>query len=188
MTACIYARTCYAERRFTTTEIPNQVAYARDLARDHGLNVPDTFVFTDHDLAGGLLPDCWESDASKETRPALSAMIDAIQAGAVTHVIVRRPEKLGNSSWILENLRELFETFSVCVILGQDVLCDDDNPGGRFALSILRPCLQVGTAADQEKIEKQRTRKREEIERLHKRIDRLEAELAQLDDTGLLCG
>jgi DNA invertase Pin-like site-specific DNA recombinase len=177
--ACIYARTSSVERSATTTTVENQIAFCRELARKHNLFVHDHHLFTDVEMVGSLPPQRWAR--SDETfRPALSLMLEAIEAREVSRVIVRRPETLGSSSEVLVNLLAFFTAYGVRVVIEPEPITPQSDPRAAFAASILRPCLQFDTEFDEERKAKVKARKREEIERLKDKIARLEAEVAEL--------
>lgn len=179
MKACIYARTCRAERLHNTTSIDNQVAYCRELAQKHSLTVEDGDVYTDVEIAGSVLPTCWAYD-DQPARPALSAMIEAIEAGRVSRIIVRRLEKLGTSSEVLMALLDLMTAEDARVVTGREQLESPDDPSGVFAASILAPRIEVDTEEERQRKAKLKAKKSEEIHRLQDRIARLEAEISEL--------
>jgi DNA invertase Pin-like site-specific DNA recombinase len=179
MKACIYARTCRAERLHDTTSIDNQIAFCRDIASQYNLTVEDEHVFTDVEKSGALMPSCW-STGDEESRPALSEMIAAIEDREVSRVIVRRAEKLGTSSAVLLALVDLFTHRDIYITVTPEQLSEDLDPRGAFATSILRPRMLAGGDLDAERRERVRTKKLEEIRRLQARIARLESELAEM--------
>jgi DNA invertase Pin-like site-specific DNA recombinase len=176
--ACVYARTSSVERGASTTTIENQIALCRDLARKHNLFIHDYHVFTDVEMLGTLPPQRW-AKGDEPFRPALSAMLDAVEAHEVSRVIVRRVEKLGTSSEVLVNLLAFFTANGVRVVIEPEPVTPQSDPRAAFAASILRPCLQFDTEFDEERKAKVRARKLEEIERLKDKIARLEAEIAE---------
>jgi DNA invertase Pin-like site-specific DNA recombinase len=177
MNACIYARTSRQERRHTTTKIEKQVAFCMELARSLNLTVQPEHVYTDVELTGDLLPACWANDG-EAARPALAAMIAAIEEQHIRYVIVRRLEKLGTTSAVLCSLLEFFNDARVNVVCDGDTINDPNEPVSLFAWSILRSCVVSETQTDRDQRELERARKREEIARLKDKIARLEAELA----------
>jgi DNA invertase Pin-like site-specific DNA recombinase len=179
MRAAIYARTCRQERRHHTVTIENQIAFCRDLASKHGLIVEDKHIFTDVEMGGDLPPTCWAGE-SELSRPALSALIEAIEDGQVSRVFVRRPEKLGTSSKLLADLLDVFERHDVRVITERES-GGPANPTGQFVSNLLRRRIQYDTDADREQKLRTKAKKLEEIGRLHARLARLEAEVAELE-------
>lgn len=179
MRACIYARTCTREKRHHTISIANQIAYAREVARSHNLTVDPEHIYTDVELSGSLPPTCWAAE-EEESRPALSALIEAVEGGAVSHVIARSLEKFGTTSDVLLGLLDLFSRRNVRIAALPEQLDQDDDPSAAFTLSILRPCIQCETEVEIEKNAKLKTRKLQEIARLQERIARLETEIAEL--------
>ncbi len=179
MNACIYARTCQQEKRHHTTAIPKQIEIGRHLASEHNLALQADHIFTDIEYPGYLLPTCW-AVGDEEGRPALAAMIHAIESGQVNRVIVRRIEKLGNASETLQMLLEFFERFDVYVIAPPEVANETTDPSAVFAYSMLRARIQLETEAMRERVEKVKAKKREEISRLEAKIKRLEDEIASL--------
>jgi DNA invertase Pin-like site-specific DNA recombinase len=177
MNACIYARTSRQEKLHTTTKIEKQVAFCMELARSLNLTVQPEHVYTDVELTGDLLPACWANDG-EPARPALAAMIAAIEEQDIRYVIVRRLEKLGTTSAVLCSLLEFFNDTRVSVVCDRETIRNADEPSAQFAWSILKPRVVSETQAEREQRELERARKREEIERLKDKIARLEAELA----------
>lgn len=179
MHAAIYARTCSEEKKHHTTSIPNQVAYCRELASEHNLFVDEGYVFTDVEARGSTHPTCWAQD-DDETRPALSSLIEAIENREISHVLVRRIQKLATSHDLLTALLRLFQEHNVTVLARPEALQDADDPSAGFAASILEPSIQTDSEADKEKKAQLRATKLEEIHRLKMRLHRLESELAEL--------
>jgi len=179
--ACIYARTSPSDKSHNRKSLENQIAHARALAPLHNLTVEDEHIFTDIDAHGTYPPPCWSVDDAEETRPALGALVEALQSGDVTHVIVHRLDRLATSSDVLIALRDLLAHLDARVVLSPDRLEQADDPSEAFALSILKPHLLVDTEAERERKAQLRTRKREEIARLQAKINRLEDELAELN-------
>lgn len=179
MNACIYARTSRTERGPNTTSIPNQIDYCMALAQRHGLTVHDGHIFTDTEAPGSLPPSCW-AEAGENGRPALAALVEAIQRKDVSRVIVRRLEKLGTSSEVLSELLGLFTHFDVRIIAEPKSLASEDDPRATFAASFLRPCIQYHTEEEDERRAKLKTKKLEEMDRLRAKIGRLESEIAEL--------
>jgi DNA invertase Pin-like site-specific DNA recombinase len=184
MKACIYARTSKIEKRYNTTSIANQVAQCRELAGRHNIQVEHEHIFTDQELQGSCLPDCWEFSGNADTRPALSALIEAVERHEIKHVLVTRYEKLGTSSEILTSLLQFLSTHHVTIISNPEQIEEPENHAGRFAASILKPVVQVDTGADQERKRILVKKKLEEIERLKAKLHRLETELSDLQPDG----
>jgi len=107
-------------------------------------------------------------------------LIDAIVNGIVSRVIVNRIERLGTTSEILLGLGELFGEHDVLIIVPPEEISSNDDPGAKFALSLLRPFIQADTEPERQKKDKLRARKIEEINRLKEKLTRLEEEVAQL--------
>ena len=179
MHASIYARTYQKEKRHHTTSIPRQMEICQALASEHGLTVLDDHIYTDSEYPGHLPPTCW-ANGDEEGRPALSAMIAAIESGEINRVIVRRLEKLASASETLVLLLELFTRYDVYVIAPPEVAKSDAEPVARFAYSLLEPRVQLETDASRERRERQIAKKREEITRLQSKIKRIEAEIASI--------
>ncbi len=180
MRACIYARTCRKDKSHNRTSIDRQIEYSRELARKHNLLVESRHVFTDLDHEGSSPPTCWSGDDDDACRPALSALIDTLVNGVVTRVIVHRIERLGTTSELLLSLGELFGEHSVRVIVPPDEITNNEDPGAKFALSLLRPFIQFDTEPDRDRKEKLRAKKIEEINRIKEKLSRLEEEVSQL--------
>ncbi len=179
MNACIYTRTCQQEKRNHTTSIPRQTEICRALTGDHNLTLQEDHIYSDSEYPGHLPPTCWALEG-EEGRPALSAMIAAIERGHINRVVVRRIEKLASSSETLQLLLELFIRYDVYVIAPPEVADETSNPVAQFALSILSPRVQFETESSRERREKQKAKKREEVTRLQAKIERLEAEIASI--------
>lgn len=179
MKACIYARTSRVEKRHTTTKVEHQVAFCHDLARRFNLTVDIEHIFTDVELTGDLPPTCWAPD-DHPSRPALSAMILAIEEGQVERIIVRRLEKLGTTSEVLVGLVELLQHHGVAIAASRELVEDPNDPTAMFALSILAPCVRFDDFEEQERRQRLRAKKMEEIERLREKLTRLEGEVAKL--------
>ncbi|OVE73956.1 hypothetical protein BVX94_02185 [bacterium B17] len=179
MNACIYARTSRIEKGENITSIPNQLDFCKALAQRHNLNVLEFNIYTDVEIQGSFMPSCWAGD-DEEVRPALSAMIEAIEREEVSRVIVRRMEKLGTSSDVLIRLLELFKQYDIKVITETQTNNYDADPRGEFATSILRPVIQFDTEAEEEKKSKIKAKKLEELERLKAKVARLEAEISEM--------
>ena len=179
MHAAIYARTCSEEKRHHTTSIANQVAYCRELAAEHNLFVDEGYIFTDIEARGSAHPSCWAED-DDQTRPALSSMIETIESREISHVIVHRIQKLATSHDLLTALLRLFQEHGVTILARPEALEDPGDPSARFAASILQPSIQTDSEADKDKKAQLRATKLEELSRLKNKIDRLEAEIAEL--------
>ena len=179
MNACIYARTARDDKSHDRTTVDNQIAFSRELARRHNLTVEPEHVFTDIDHEGHTLPISWEW-STEEGRPALGAMVDAIEAGKVEVVIVRRLSRLGSSSGVLTALAELFERRGVHVVVAPEQVSSEQDSTEQFAISSLRKYIRGDTEWERELHAAERARKLEEINRLKSRINRLEAELAEM--------
>lgn len=142
MHACIYARTCRREKQHHTTNLANQLAFCLDLAHRHNLVVSPEYIFTDAEMGGDLPPTCW-AEEGQSSRPALSAMVEAIESGRIRRIFVRHMEKLGTTSAVLAGLKRLFETHQVRILITPEEAERTENPSGCFALSMLRSCVQV---------------------------------------------
>ncbi len=180
MKACIYARTSSSDKSHNRTSLENQIVQARALAPLHNLTVEDEHVFTDINSDGTFPPTCWSGDDAEETRPALSALIEALEAREVTRVIVFRLDRLATCSEVLMALRELLDYLDARIVIAPERLEQAEDPSESFAASILRPCVVVDTEAERERKAQLRSRKREEIARLQAKVARLEDELAEL--------
>jgi DNA invertase Pin-like site-specific DNA recombinase len=180
MNACIYARTSRHDKGHHGFSLERQVADAHALASKHGLSVPDQFVFTDIDYAGDLPPSTWLFDDDESGRPALGAMITAIEEDRIQRVIVRKMERLGSSSNVLLGLLDLFTQHDVYIVATPETVSLDEDPTEAFAVSILGPRIQYDTDDERHRKAIQKQKKIEEIERLKFKIARLEAEIADM--------
>jgi DNA invertase Pin-like site-specific DNA recombinase len=176
MNACIYARTCRREKQHNTVKIEHQVEAARAIALRHNALIEPEHIFMDIERSGALMPTCWTAEGA-ESRTALSVMIEALQSGEFSAVIVHQVDALGTSSEVLTALADLFKSCGAQLLASPEQLARTDDPTAAFALSILRPCIRVETEVEQEKLALQKARKLEEIQRLKARLARLESEL-----------
>jgi len=181
MKAAIYMRTWRHDKGHHAFSLQRQEEQARDLARKHGLTIADQHVFSDIDYPGDTPPACWvfENDA-RQTRPALAALISAVENGIVKRVIVRKMERLGTAADTLSGLAELFRHNEVLIIATPETVSFNDDPTEAFAVSILRPCIRYDTDEESERKQRLKTKKIEESQRLQDKIGRLEAEIAEL--------
>ncbi len=180
MKACIYARTSRHDKGHHRFTIERQVEDARALADKHGLSVAYEHVFTDVDYEGDTLPTSWLFSDDKVGRPALSALVAAIEEGRVKRVIVRKMERLGTASEVLMGLLNLFIQQNVHIIATPEAVSLDDDPTEAFAVSVLKPCIQYDTDEERERKARLRQKKIDEIDRLKQKIARLEAEVADM--------
>jgi len=180
MHTAIYARTCRKEKQHNTTSIDNQIAFCKDLAREHGLTTEVDHVYTDVELEGRLPPTCWADD-DEDSRPALSALIQRIEEGQISHVIVRRLEKLGTTSDVLLAIMEVLVAHDVWVVGSRSQLTDNIDPSSAFAFSILKSRVCFDNPAERDRKQQEISKLRDEISRLHERIGRLESEIAELE-------
>lgn len=182
MKAAIYLRTNRHDKSHVAISLDKQETHTRELASKHGLTVAFEHVYSDIDYPGDAPPSSWvfDDDDRVTTRPALSAMLTAIEDGAVQFVIVRKMERLGTASSILEGLRDCFLQHQVKIIATPENTGNSEDPIENFAIKILHPCIQYDTREEQERKTRLRARKIEEIERLKDKITRLEAEVAEL--------
>ena len=125
------------------------------------------------------MPTCWATEFDDLARPALSAMIESIEAGKVSRVIVRRPEKLGTSYEVLNALDGFFKHHKIAVVLEEPDAIGLD-PRGKFAMEVLKDVMQLDTEAECARKEKARAQKLAELQRLKDRVKRLEAEISEL--------
>ncbi len=182
MGTAIYARTCTSEKLHNTTRIKNQVQFCHQIASAHNLAVEEGFVFTDVEEPGDAWPTCWGMDEDVPSRPALSSLIEAIESGTVDCLLVQRMDVLGTSSEILKAIADMLDYHHVHIVVIPDQLdLGEDDYGERFALSMLRRCIEVDSSEERKRVNELRLRKKREIDRLKARLKRMEAELAELD-------
>ncbi|MCE9613022.1 MAG: recombinase family protein [Lentisphaerae bacterium] len=179
MKACIYARTSRLEKRHTTTKIEHQVAFCLDLSRRFNLTVEPEHVFTDVEMPGDLPPTCWAPE-NEPSRPALSALIAAIEERQVSRILVRRLEKLGTTSLVLDGLRDLLASCGARIMVSRELAEDPSDPTARYAMSTLQPYIEFDLVEDQDRRARLRAKKLEELERLRAKVARLEGEIAEL--------
>jgi DNA invertase Pin-like site-specific DNA recombinase len=180
MKACIYARTSQHDKGHHRFTIERQVQDARDLAAKHGLTVAYEHVFTDVDYEGDAPPSSWLFSDDKVGRPALSALVEAVENGLVQRVIVRKMERLGTTSEVLMGLLDLFKAHDVHIIATPESVSLDDDPTEAFAVSLLEPCIQYDTDDERNRKRRLKQKKIDEIDRLKSKIARLESEIAEL--------
>jgi DNA invertase Pin-like site-specific DNA recombinase len=182
MKAAIYMRTSRHDKGHHAYSLRHQESQARELASKHGLPIADAHVFSDIDYPGDAPPSCWVSeDDPRQTRPALAALVNAVEEGYVKRVIVRRMERLGTAADTLAGLCNLFTRNGVLIIATPENVELDDDPSEAFAISILRPCIRYDTDAERERKLRQKAKNIEEIQRLQDKIARLESEIAELN-------
>jgi DNA invertase Pin-like site-specific DNA recombinase len=179
MNACIYARTSGADESHNRTGIERQVEDARAVAHSQNLRVAYKHVYTDIDYDGHLPPTQW-THGDDETRPALSAMISAIEQGSIERVIVRQAERLGTTSETLMAILELCREYGVRIVPTRESISYQDEPNEAFATSILKPVMIFDSAEEQVRKARKRQTKIEELERLRAKVARLETEIAEL--------
>ncbi len=181
MKAAIYMRTWKHDKGHHAYSLRHQEEQARELASRHGLTVAYEHVFSDIDHPGDTLPACWVfEDDPRPTRPALAALVNAVEAGQVKRVIVRKMERLGSAADTLTGLRDLFTRHEVLIVATPDNISFSDDPTEAFAISILRPCIRYDTEEERGRKLRQKARNIEEIQRLQDKIARLEADIAEL--------
>jgi len=182
MKAAIYIRTWRHDKGHHAFSLQRQEEQARELASKHGLTIAYEHVFSDIDCPGDAPPACWTfADDDRPARPALAALISAVEAGAVKRVIVRKMERFGTAADTLTGLAELFKQHDVQVVATPENVSINDDPTEGFAVSILRPCIRYDTDEERERKQRLKTKKIEEIQRLHDKIARLESEIAELN-------
>lgn len=181
MKAAIYMRTWRHDKGHHAYSLRHQETQARDLASKHGLTVAYEHVFSDIDYPGDAPPACWVFEGDpRQTRPALSALVHAVEEGTVKRVIVRKMERLGTAADTLAGLRDLFARCGVLIVATPENVSSGDDPAEAFAISILRPCIRYDTDEERERKLRQKARNIEEIQRLQDKIARLECEIADL--------
>jgi len=142
----------------------------------------DFGFFSDIDYPGDAPPACWVSeDDSRQTRPALSALVQAVEEGLVKHVIVRKMERFGTAADTLNGLCTLFTRGGVLIVATPENVSFSEDPAEAFAISILRPCIRYDTDEERERKVRLKARNIEEIQRLQEKIARLETEIAELN-------
>jgi DNA invertase Pin-like site-specific DNA recombinase len=184
MSGCIYIRTFDGDGAAKRLSPTKQMEKARLLAERHTIQIADHCVFSDHDAPGHLPPTSW-ADENEAGRPALDAMLDAIELGEVRTVLVARVERLGTDYTVLTNLCTVFKHYNVKVITEENENLLREDPSESFARSLMGHCLQLDTHAEQVRKQRLRERKIEEINRLKERLARLEAEVSDLSPTNL---
>lgn len=182
MKAAIYIRTSQHDKAHHAYSLAKQETHTRELAVRHGLRVAFEHVFCDVNHAGDVPPACWASfDYTGFTRPALTALIQAIEEQEIRYLIVRRMDRLGTSSDILTNLLHFLSAQGVQILATPESGDFANDPTEAFATSILAPIIRYDTEEEQERKNKLKARKIEEIERMKDKISRLEAEIKEID-------
>lgn len=181
MKAAIYIRTWRHDKGHHALSLKRQEEQARELAAKHGLTLAYEHEFSDLDHPGDAPPSCWVfEDDPRPTRPALAALISAVESGAVKRVIVHRMERLGSAADVLIGLCELFKRHDVLIIATPENVSFSEDPAEAFAISMLRDCIRYDTDDERERKLREKTKKIEEIQRLQDKIARLEAEIVEL--------
>jgi DNA invertase Pin-like site-specific DNA recombinase len=180
MKACIYARSSRQDKGHHGFSIARQEEDARDLSGKHGLTVSFEHVFTDMDHSGEMPPTRWITVEGQEGRPALSALITAVEEGKVKRVIVRKMDRLGTTSEVLMGLLELFTLHDVFIVATPETVSLEEDPTEAFAVSVLLPRIQYDTDEEIERKAKLKLKKLDEIKRLKTKIDRLEQDISEL--------
>ncbi|MBT3194202.1 MAG: recombinase family protein [Verrucomicrobia bacterium] len=180
MKACIYARTSRHDKGHHKFSIERQEEAARAIAAKHGLTVAYEHVFTDTDYAGEVPPTCWAYTDDQDGRPALSALIEAVEEERIERVIVRKMDRLGTTSEVLNGLLELFAAHNVFIVATPEATSLQEDPTEAFAVSVLHPRIQYDTDDERRRKAQLKQKKVEEISRLKLKIDRLESEIAEL--------
>lgn len=182
MKAAIYIRTWRHDKGHHAFSLQRQEEQARELAGKHGLTIAYEHVFSDLDYPGDAPPACWVFEGDEhQTRPALAALISAVENGAVKRVIVRKMERLGTAADTLSGLAELFRQHGVLIIATPETVSFNDDPTEAFAVSILSPCIRYDTDEERERKQRLKAKKIEEIQRLQEKIGRLESEISELN-------
>lgn len=182
MKAAIYMRTWRHDKGHHAYSLRHQEFQARELASKHGLTIAYEHVFSDIDYPGDVPPSCWASeDDLRQTRPALSALIHAVEEGRVKNVIVRKMERLSTAADTLSGLCALFMRCGVRIVATPENVSFGEDPTETFAISILRPCIRYDTDEERERKVRLKVKNIEEILRLQEKIARLEAEVAELN-------
>lgn len=181
MGSCIYIRTYDDDPAHHHLSYDRQLKDARRLAQKHALLVPDHHLFSDVDYPGHLPPTCWATERD-ECRPALSALIAAIEAGAIDRIIVGKMERLATDAVVLQEFGDLLLRHGVRLIAEPHPLDASDDPAEAFAAKMLARCIQYDTDTERAQKVKERARKIEEIDRIKARIARLEDEVAELSE------
>ncbi len=180
MKAAIYMRTWCHDKGHHAYSLQRQERDARSLAAKHGLTIADEHVFSDIDHPGDAPPACWVRDDDQACRPALAALIHAVEEGLIKRVIVRKMERLSSAADTLTGLQELFKRHQVLIIATPENVSFDSDPTEAFAISILAPCIRYDTDEDCERKVRLKAKKIEEIQRLQDKIHRMETEIAEL--------
>ena len=182
MKAAIYIRTWKHDKGHHAFSLQRQEEQARELATKHGLTIDYEHVFSDIDYSGDAPPSCWAfEDDERQLRPALAALISAVEDGTIKRVIVRKMERFGTSADTLNGLAALFKQHGVLIVATPETVSFNDDPTEAFAVSILNPCIRYDTDEEMERKQRLKAKKVEEILRLQDKIARLESEIAELN-------
>lgn len=181
MKAAIYIRTWKHDKGHHAFSLRSQEQQGRELAAKHGMTISNAHIFSDIDYPGDVPPSCWVfEDDERDTRPALAALIHAIESDAIKRVIVRKMERFGTAADTLNGLAELFRQHDVLIIATPETVSFSDDPTEAFAVSMLKPYIRYDTDEERERKKVLKAKKVEEIQRLQDKIARLEAEIAEL--------
>lgn len=182
MKAAIYMRTWRHDKGHHAYSLKHQESQARELASKHGLTVAYEHVFSDIDHPGDAPPACWVSeDDQRQTRPALSALIHAVEEGRVKVVIVRKMERLGTAADTLSGLCALFARCGVLIVATPENVSLGEDPVEAFAVALLRPCIRYDTDEERERKVRLKAKNIEDILRFQEKIARLETEIVELN-------
>lgn len=182
MRACVYARAYRRDKSHNRTSIERQVEHCLALGRRHNLLIEQRHVFRDMDHSGSWPPTCWSTEDEDEVRPALSAMIEAIETGKTGAIVVFRADRLATASDLLCGLLELLDARDVKIVVAPEAVADsaDRDPTDVFAMSFLRSRMVTDVGEERQQNEKARAQKLDELNRLRAKVARLEAELADM--------
>src|SRR5437868_22360 len=95
--AAVYCRVSSLRQAEEGLSLPEQEKRCRDFAAQRGWDLDDRHVYTERGVSG-----------TKQSRPALDALLLAVEAGEVDAVVTPKIDRLGRSA--AHNL-ELFERF-----------------------------------------------------------------------------
>ena len=138
--AAVYARTSREFKGVERVSIEQQIEDGTALAVSKKL-VSDTQKqavreFRDPDRSGSLPPRQW-LDGGRKHREALTALIDAVERGEVSAVVVRKLDRLARGTELTLRLLRLFQDHKVRLLATDEQLPGSDDDSGLFTLTVL---------------------------------------------------
>lgn len=147
--AAIYARTSREFKNFERVSIAQQVDDGKRLAVEHGDKEPQVLI--DENLSGKM-PPLQFADGSKQTRPALSRLLELVQAGQVNAVIVRKRDRLFRSTILALRFYKFLSDHRCRLICTHENLPAGTDASGLFTLTVLAAAAELELGKTSENI------------------------------------